>query len=215
MHWRRHDATRRTLVAVIALLDTSEDLSTCAAELGCDVGQLLTPLTRFKLQYPQLPWAIDNGAFAGFDEKSFLSLLVREEHHKASCLFVTVPDVVGSARRTGEVFDRWKSRLASWPIALAIQDGQDGLAIPWDDIAAVFIGGSTEFKVSAAAAHIVKAAHLLGKWAHVGRVNDPARFAYFAEMGADSVDGTGMSRYSHMRLSIAKRDDQMRLFDAQ
>lgn len=197
---------------MIALLDTSEDLKKCAAELGADVGQLLTPLTRFTLKHPELPWGMDNGAFARFEEKSFLSLLTREEPHKATCLFVTVPDIVGSARRTLEVFERWKSRLATWPIALAIQDGQQDLEIPWDDIAAVFIGGSTDFKVSPHAAHVIKAAKVLGKWAHVGRVNDPARFAYFEKLGADSIDGTGISRYSHMREAISKRDNQEKLF---
>lgn len=197
---------------MIALLDTSEELTQCAAELGCDVGQLLTPLTRFTLQNPALPWGIDNGAFARFEEKGFLSLLKREEHHKASCLFVTAPDVVGSARRTLEVFGYWKPRLAAWPIALAIQDGQQDLEIPWDDLAAVFIGGSTEFKLSPGAGHVIKAAKIMGKWAHVGRVNDPARFAYFEDLGADSIDGTGISRYSHMRLAISKRDNQEKLF---
>lgn len=215
MWWRRRRRYRPhsslPVRKLLALLDTSESLSVCAAELGVDVGQLLTPLTRFRLQNPILPWAIDNGAFAGFDEKSFLSLLKREEHHKASCLFVTAPDVVGSARRTLECFERWRSRLAAWPLALVAQDGQQDLPIPWDDVAAVFIGGSTEFKLSAHAAHIVKAAKILGKWAHVGRVNTPDRFAYFEEMGADSIDGTGISRYSHMRDAIAKRDAQQLL----
>lgn len=198
---------------MIVLLDTNEDLAKCAAELGCDVGQLLTPLTRFSLRNPAMPWAIDNGAFARFEEKSFLSLLKREEHHKANCLFVTAPDVVGSARRTLELFDRWKGRLAAWPIALACQDGQEDLEIPWDDIAAVFIGGSTNWKLSDHAAHCIKAAKALGKWAHVGRVNDPARFEHFEKLGADSIDGSGIARYTHMREAIAKRDAQERLFN--
>lgn len=197
---------------MIALLDTNEDLAVCAAELGCDVGTLLTPLTRFTLRRPELPWGIDNGAFARFDEKSFLSLLKREEHHKANCLFVTVPDVVGSARRTLEVFEHWRGQLAGWPLALACQDGQENMPIPWNDIAAVFIGGSTNWKLSEAAEQCIKAAKALGKWAHVGRVNDPARFAYFEELGADSIDGTGISRYSHMRRAISNRDAQEKLF---
>jgi len=197
---------------VLVLLDTSQDLSICAAELGCEVGQLLTPLTRYTMQNPALPWAIDNGAFSRFEEKNFLSLLQREEHHKANCLFVTVPDVVESARRTLEVFDRWKGKLTAWPMALACQDGQEDFPIPWDEIAAVFIGGSTNWKLSPAAAQCVKAAKTLGKWAHVGRVNDPARFTYFEELGADSIDGTGVSRYTHMRKAISKRDHQEKLF---
>ena len=198
---------------MIVLLDTGQDLTVCAQELGCDVGQLLTPLTRYTLREPELDWAIDNGAFSSFNEKAFLSLLKREEHHKANCLFVTVPDVVGSALRTLELFERWKGRLSAWPIALACQDGQEHLPIPWDEIAAVFIGGSTNWKVGVHAAHCVKAAKALGKWSHIGRVNDPARFDYFEKLGADSIDGSGLARYSHMREAISKRDNQEKLFN--
>ena len=116
---------------MIVLLDTSESLDTCASELGCGVGQLLTPLTRFRWQADQRPWAIDNGGFSRFDEKAFMSLLEREEYHKDECLFVVSPDVVGSARRTLEIFERWKNRLSGWKIALCIQDGQQDLPIPW------------------------------------------------------------------------------------
>jgi hypothetical protein len=196
---------------MIVLLDTSHDLTTCAVELGCEVGQLLTPLTRFSLRATK--WAIDNGAFSGFEEAVFLSLLARQTGYPG-CLFVTVPDVVGSARRTLEVFPHWKDRLSSWPLALACQDGQEDLPIPWDDIAAVFIGGSTEWKLSKHAVACIKAAKVLGKWAHVGRVNDPARFEFFENAGADSIDGSGIAQYSHMREAIAKRHNQQRLFHA-
>lgn len=193
---------------MIALLDNGQDLDECAAEIGCEVGQLLTPLTRYRLRDPGRPWAIDNGAFAGFDAAAFLALLKREEYHRDGCLFVTAPDVVGSARRTLEVFAHWKAKLAGWKLALACQDGQEHLPIPWSDIAAVFIGGSTNWKCSEHAAQIIKAAKALGKWAHVGRVNHPARWEHFEKLGADSADGTGIARYSHMREAIATRTTQ-------
>ena len=128
---------------MLALLDKGQDLDECGAEIGVPVGQLLTPLTRYRLREPSLPWAIDNGAFSSFDAKTFGALLDRESHRAERCLFVTVPDVVGSARRTLEVFERWAPRLNGWRLALACQDGQESLPIPWDEIAAVFIGGST------------------------------------------------------------------------
>ena len=194
---------------MMALLDNGQDLDECAAEIGCEVGQLLSPLTRYKLRNPNKPWAIDNGAFAGFDAMAFLALLKREEHHRDRCLFVNAPDVVGSARRTLEVFHYWKDQLAGWPIALACQDGQEHLPIPWDDIAAVFIGGSTNWKCSHHATQIIQAAHAIGgKWIHVGRVNHPARFEHFKQAGVDSIDGTGIARYSHMREAIAANHQQ-------
>lgn len=193
---------------MIALLDTSQDFDECAEEIGGPVGQLLTPLTRYRLRHPDRPWGIDNGGYSTFDPKAFLALLKREEHHKENCLFVTAPDIVGSARRTLEVFERWLPNLAGWKVALACQDGQEHLPLPWDDIAAVFIGGSTNFKCGDHAAHIIKAAKALGKWVHIGRVNHPARFDHFEKLGADSFDGTGVARYTHMREAIANRHDQ-------
>lgn len=196
---------------MIALLDNGQDLDDCAAELDCEVGQLLTPLTRYRLRNPERKWAIDNGAFAKFDTQAFLALLEREHHHCSNCLFVAVPDVVGSARRTLEVFEHWKPRLNGWHLALVCQDGQEHLPIPWDDISAVFIGGSTMWKMSDHAAQIVKAAKALDKWVHAGRVNDPERWDHFEKLGADSADGTGIARYSHMRRAIATRDHQGKL----
>lgn len=195
---------------MLALLDTSEKLEVCAQELGCEVEQLLTPLTRFKLQRPGSRFAIDNGAYAEFSADAFLSLLEREQERRAQCLFVCAPDVVASARRTLEVFERWAPRLGGWPVALVIQDGQQDLPIPWDSLAAVFIGGSTEYKLSRHVVQVVQAAKALGKWVHAGRVNTPGRFEYFEKMGADSIDGSGLARFSHMREAIAGIGRQQR-----
>lgn len=199
---------------MIALLDNGQDLDQCAAEIGGPVGQLLTPLTRYHLREPEGHWAIDNGGFKLVDVPGLLSLLKREAHHRARCLFVTVPDVVGCARRTLEVFDRWRQKpeLTGWKLALVCQDGQEDLPIPWDQIDAVFIGGSTKWKLSEHVLHIIKAAKLLGKHTHAGRVNDPARFQHFEEMGVDTCDGTGLARYTHMRQAVAKRGSHADLF---
>jgi len=196
---------------MIILLDTPQDLSECESDLDCDVGQLLAPGTQRKLFDPSRPWAIDNGAYTTLDTPVFEALLKREWHRRADCLFVTVPDIVGCARRTAEVFDLWAPRLAGWPLALAIQDGIEHVPIPWERIDAVFIGGSTPFKCGLHAERAIRAAKLFGKWVHVGRVNTPARFEHFRKLGADSVDGTGLARYSHMRDAIANRHDQLDL----
>lgn len=197
---------------MIVLLDTSTKLDICEAEIGCEVNQLLTPLTRFKLQRPQSPFAIDNGAFSRFDAPAFEALLAREFSRRKQCLFVTVPDVVADARRTLEVFEHWAPRLMRWKIAFAAQDGQEHLPIPWKHIQAVFIGGSTAWKMSVQAAAIIKAAKAMNKWIHVGRVNTPGRFEYFEELGADSIDGTGLSRYTHMRQSLYQKETAPNLF---
>jgi len=187
------------------MLDTPQKLSECELELGCKVEQLFTPLTNRLPKNPNSKFAIDNGAFSKFEPKGFLSLLKKHESRVSLCRFVAAPDVVGSARRTMECFYHWKPILKNWPIALVCQDGQENLDIPWNDISAIFIGGTTEWKLSKGASDIVKASKVIGKWCHVGRINTPGRYEKFMEIGADSCDGTGLARYSHMRKSIYQR----------
>lgn len=185
------------------LLDTGVgQLNLASDELpaGTEIGQLLTPLTR-RADFGQR-YGIDNGCYAGFNRCGFESLLKRQWKCRDRCLFVVSPDVVCSARRTLEVFSGWYPKLHGWPVALAIQNGQEDLPIPWDLIAAVFIGGDNAFKMSAAAAQIIRAAQLLGKWVHVGRVNSVNRFDRFLALGVDSIDGTGLSRFSWMRRDL-------------
>lgn len=159
---------------MIALLDTNKDLHKMAAELGQDVaGQLLTPLTRFKRNTEY--FAIDNGAFSKFDATRYFHILDREREHKEHCLFVALPDVVGSAKRTLELFHEFKSHPAilGYRRALVAQDGLENESIPWYLFDAIFIGGSTEWKMSSHAAHVINAAKILGKHVHVGRINTP------------------------------------------
>ncbi len=196
---------------MIVMLDTPQDLDVCSKELGCEVEQLFTPLTRRSPQQPEKRFAMDNGAFAQFEAGGFMSMLSKHKPRRDLCRFVAVPDVVGSARRTLECFRCWQPRLEGWPIAFVCQDGQEDIEVPWDCCEAVFIGGSTEWKMGGHAAAIVKAAKVIGKWCHIGRINTPGRFEYFEKLGADSCDGTGLAQYSHMRKAIYEERIQPRL----
>lgn len=181
------------------MLDTSEKLEVCAEELGYPTEQLITPLTGRTNTHPERHFCIDNGAYSQFPRKRFEAILAREYKRRALCRFVAVPDVVGSARRTLEVFDYWFPLISNWNLALVAQDGQEDLPIPWEHIQAVFIGGTTKFKESQGAIQIIKAAQAQSKWVHVGRVNDPTRFEAFRQLGVDSVDGSGIAQYTWMR----------------
>lgn len=190
-----------------AILDIGE---TQAEKLADEVrplvaGQLLTPLTRYKRWADT--FAIDNGAFSGFDAQAFCALLEREREHVKNCLFVCVPDVVGDGRRTLEIFfERHTLIPREWPVAFVCQDGSEHHAIPWTAVAAVFIGGTTHWKMSSHAAAIVKAAKILGKHVHIGRVNTPERWSHFERLGADTCDGSGLCRFDHMLRKIANKD---------
>lgn len=189
---------------MIVMLDTPQPLDDCAAEIGARVEQFFSPQTYRRAQQPEQHFAIDNGAFGKFDAALFLRLVERERPRRDLCRFVAVPDVVGDARRTLEVFSVWrrKPELAGWPLALVVQNGQENLPIPWAHIDAIFLGGDDKFKLGAAAMGCLKAAKALGKWVHAGRVNTPGRYELFKDAGADSIDGTGLARYSHMRAAI-------------
>ena len=187
---------------MIVMLDTPQSLDICAKEMGCEVEQLFTPLTRRNPQKPDQMFAMDNGAFSKFEPVGFLKMLEKHKDRRALCRFVACPDVVESARRTLECFHAWSQKLTEWPVAFVCQDGQEDFDVPWSDCAAVFIGCSTEWKMSAHAAAIVKASKIIGKWCHIGRINTPGRFEYFEELGADSCDGTGLAQYQHMRMKI-------------
>lgn len=165
-------------------------------------GQLLTPLTRYSNAGGS--FAIDNGAFSRFDLAGFRSLLQREDENKKACLFVTIPDVVGNARRTLEVWKRRHKFAPHWPLALVAQDGQEDLEIPWDEMDAIFIGGRDPWKDSQASLDIVKTAKTLGVHVHVGRVNTSKRFRLFADAGADTCDGSGVAMYDHMLDAIVR-----------
>lgn len=165
-------------------------------------GQLLTPLTRYSNFGGT--FAIDNGAFSGFDANAFKNLLAREAANRTRCLFVTIPDVVGSARRTLELW-RHRARFAQyWPMAFVAQDGAEDLEIPWDEMSAVFIGGRDPWKDSQSALDIVKTAKTLGLHVHVGRVNTAKRYRLFADVGADTCDGSGVAMYDHMLDSLVR-----------
>lgn len=194
------------------LLDTSEALDICAMELGCEVQQLVTPLTGFLRQKEHDEFAIDNGAFSGFRRDKFMSILARESEAKHRCRFVVVPDIVADARRTEEAFEYWKYKLSGWPLALAAQDGVENRTIPWKAIQAIFIGGSTAWKLGDHAKAVIRCAQAIGKYVHVGRVNSPGRFEYFESLGVDSIDGTGLSRYTHMREKIWNAHNQPNLY---
>jgi len=155
--------------------------------------QLRTPLTSYALSGK--PWGLDNGCFSGSLSDRWRAMLDEAESDRP--VFVALPDIVGSARRTMDLFEVFEHETAGLPRALVLQDGINEVAIPWRKIDAVFVGGTDRFKTSDEAIAAIKCAKMLGKWVHVGRVNTPPRTEFFLGL-ADSIDGSGISRYDHM-----------------
>ncbi len=160
------------------------------------------------------PWAADNASFKGFNEQRFFRMLNKlASTPPPRCLFITAPDVVSDAPATAELFRLWEPRLRvyGWPVAFVLQDGVTVRNVPWNACECVFLGGSTGFKLSAAALTILAYAKALGKWVHVGRVNSRKRVEHFMGL-ADSIDGTSVSMFSdtHLPTRIAQAQSQRR-----
>lgn len=139
------------------------------------------------------PWAMDNFAFTAFDAVRFRRALTHYEGIPG-CLFCVAPDVVGEADATLTRFEEWHDEIKGhgYPIALAIQNGQEHQPIPWRDLDGVFIGGDTAFKFSTFVRDLVYEARMRGKWTHMGRVNSVRRWNYAHSLHINSVDGTSL-----------------------
>jgi len=165
-------------------------------------GQLITPLTRYS--NAGIKFAFDCGGYTRFDAKEFRRLLGRDRAMQPNCLFVVVPDIVGSARRTLEIWKRRRLFIPSgWKLAFVAQDGCEDMEIPWDELDALFLGGRDPWKDSQAAMDIIKTAKILEKHSHIGRVNEIKRYKRYAEIGADTCDGSGVAMYDHMLDKLA------------
>lgn len=154
-------------------------------------------------------WAMDNGAFSGFDPGAFVRMLeAYHPYHAAQayqgCRFVTAPDVVGDAASTLRLWPFWSHliRGLGLPPAFVAQDGLDPARVPWDELGALFIGGTTAYKESAHVRSLVAFAQARGVWTHWGRVNGKRRYELMLKAGADSFDGTGFSMYPDTNIPL-------------
>lgn len=186
------------------------------------LGRLVTPRHFCSLhEHEGWPWAADNDCFQRLDHRAYFAMLDALVGKPGRCLFATVPDVVADARATACLFEVWWRALArrGLPAALVAQDGLEylgsWLSLLWPRIDALFIGGSTEWKLGPAAQALVAEAKRRGKWVHMGRVNSARRIRYAASIGCDSVDGTKWVRwrdaYLDSGLGLVTEPVQLRL----
>jgi hypothetical protein len=123
------------------------------------------------------------------------------------CLWATAPDVlnwfvdadgndycVGDPVPTLALLREWspKIRALGFKVALVAGDGTEDIITDadWDLCDAVFLGGSTEWKIGPGAELIIKEATARGKATHMGRVNSGRRIKIADRFGCDTADGT-------------------------
>jgi len=166
---------------------------------GPGFGRLLSPRQFSRVADTAaagISWAADNDCFQRLDVVAYRKMLeaVRDV---PNCLFVVAPDVVGDWQTTRSRWDEWVVwlRIIGQPPAYVAQDGQPCDSVPWDEIGALFIGGTTAFKLSPEAERLGREAKRRGLWLHMGRVNSRKRFDYARATGCDSIDGSKFSRW--------------------
>jgi hypothetical protein len=176
-------------------------------ELHPNLGRLIQPRHTSSIEntaFEGITWAADNDCFQGLDEPRYRAMLERIAG-LPGCQFVTVPDVVADAATTLRLFEKWQPILEGYglPMAFVLQDGVEDVGAPLELVDAVFVGGSTEFKLGPVAAQFAQAAKRAGKWVHWGRVNTRKRFDYIASTGAvDSFDGSKFARWRKTYLDV-------------
>jgi len=146
-------------------------------------------------------WAMDNGAYSGFDAAAFVTMLERF-YGRTGCRFVTAPDAVADAHQTLLKWAPWSKVIRGFGFVPALV-GQDGMTVPdlpWSEMGALFIGGSTEWKLGPQARALAAYAKARGIWVHMGRVNSMARIADAGRMGVDSIDGSQHSWFPDRRI---------------
>ena len=158
------------------------------------VGYMRTPFISNKVN-PDIIWFADTGCYSIKGEKEFnlekyLHWLTQQ--NKETCIAATAPDKVGDALETLKRSEPVLPliRKLGYNAAFVAQDGLEILEIPWNTFDVLFIGGTTEWKLSKHAKKLTYDAKRRGKLVHMGRVNSFKRFLYAMRIGCDSVDGT-------------------------
>jgi hypothetical protein len=147
-------------------------------------------------------YALDNGAWHSFIRQSpFDGAAFLDAYHKlgTGADFMVLPDIVAGGVDSLAFSLKWRDELgtALCPQLLAVQDG-----IKPDDVGplvgaglGIFVGGTTEWKEKTMLEWGECARQHLAYF-HIGRVNSARRIYLSAAAGADSFDGSSVSRYA-------------------
>ena len=144
---------------------------------------------------------LDNGCFSRRWNPYRWDAELERRMDTPGCLFAVVPDVVGDAEATNDLWTRWWSApmRRGYPLAYVAQPGSRYIPA---GARALFIGGDTDWKLGPEPRQLVALAKRIGLWVHMGRVNSLRRLRYAADIGCDSVDGTYLKHGPDKNLPI-------------
>lgn len=146
------------------------------------------------------PYALDNGAWTSFqqgrpfDEGLFTGLVAQLG---AGADWVVAPDIVAGGLKSLAYTEAWLPRLSAYHALVAVQDGmsvEDVRPLLSPGRVGLFVGGSTEWKVETIPIW-GRLAREAGCYLHVGRVNTAKRMRLCMVSGADSFDGTSVTKF--------------------
>ena len=170
----------------------------CRRKYDLKFEQLRTPLTQYRPDGLRvIPYGLDNGAYSLFQPVKW-ARMASDSSNDPLCKWIVLPDVVGDAEKTTELFWEYYDAGHQNKLAYVIQNGitDDMMMDIWPKINCVFVGGDDAFKDGEDAWRLCQLAAQKDKAVHVGRVNGPARLARWFDY-ADSIDGSGLSKYTH------------------
>lgn len=173
---------------MIYLATASGPVARIAIQNG-SLGQIVQPTAGNRL-VPGANWAADNGCYGGkWNPTRWARWLASLPADR--CLFAVVPDVVANDQATTDLWRQHAPTALSLglPAAWVAQNCAIGADIP-ASASAVFLGGTTDWKLGADARAIASEAIQRGLWLHMGGVNSLRRLRYAAAIGCNSVDGT-------------------------
>jgi hypothetical protein len=164
-------------------------------------GWRLLVSARGVLRTEGFPYALDNGAWTAFQRGEPFDVAAFERAvawGADGADWLVLPDIVAGGIASLRMSMDWAPRLASvCPLLVAVQDG-----IEPEDIApdlgpelGIAVGGSTEWKETTCSKW-GRVARETGCHLHVLRVNTVRRIRICADAGADSFDGSSVSRWS-------------------
>lgn len=163
-------------------------------------GWRLLVSARGVLRHEGFPYAIDNGAWTAFQKGEPFDVPAFEravEWGGAEADWMIVPDIVAGGLDSLRYSMEWVPRLSGvCPLLLAVQDGMtpnDVRAVVGPELG-IAVGGSTEWKERTVTAWGALA-RASGAYLHVLRVNTCRRIDLCRDAGADSFDGSSVSRF--------------------
>ena len=164
------------------------------------IGLLISP-NGWRYIPEVIPYALDNGAYYAFtnktewDEAAFYEMLGKVELSRKP-LWVACPDKVLDKDETIAKWSIYSPKIKAFGFkpAFVVQDGMTQDDVP-SDAEIIFVGGSFEWKWK-----MLPEFCRMGKRVHCGRVNSYEGLWICDENGVESCDGTGWVRGGMKRL---------------